>query len=115
VNKRPKRVTFRMKPEEYEALRALAVRSHAWDASKCIRLALSVLCQVILHDLPEDSPALHFRTAMAQQLLNQYRTAYLAGCAKLGMADNGIPGKSDKPRKRPPQKPSARFKGLPAR
>jgi len=113
--RRPHRVTFRMKPEEMTALRALAVRTHAWDDSKAIRLALSVLAHVIMHDLPEDSPALHFRSLSAQQLLERYRVAALAGKAQQREKSDAPIGASDKKRKRIPQKPSARFKGIPAR
>lgn len=112
---RPVRVTFRMKEAELLALRALAARTISWDDSKCIRLALSVLCHVILHDLPEDSPALVFRSISAQGLLERYRTAALAGIAQEREKSQTPPAKSDKQRKRVPQKPSSRFKGIPVR
>lgn len=113
--RRPHRVTFRMKPEEQAALKALAVRSRAWDDSKAIRLALSVLCMAMLHELPDDSPALHFRSISAQSILERYRVAYLSGKADKP-AKSDIPGElALKKRKRVPQKPSARFKGIPVR
>lgn len=113
--RRPHRVNFRLTDNEKASMEMLVYVTRTNNPSSLFRLAMKVMCEVLRHRLTKEQANFVLTEYASNALLESYRLAYLAGPPRQTKRRHKPAAAAAKERKRPPQKPSARFKGIPSR
>lgn len=102
-----------MTDKQKDAFAMLVGVTRSWTPSKLFGLLIELGCMVAKHQLDDEQLERFIGGFDAQCMLDRYRNAYLAGTLNGTRSRQTPPASSDKPKKRPFQKASARRKGLP--